>query len=143
MAKENRKVNAREEADYRVLSEEFDIVLVEADGAKMLPMKAPYSYEPVIPRNAKLVIAVLGAKSIGKALSETCYNSDFAAKILCKSLDDIVTLEDLKMLLDSDLSQRKNVCVDYRMVIGQSDLLEERVKCREDKYYYFSKELYR
>ena len=37
-----------------------DVVLVEADGAKMLPLKAPAEHEPAIPPCADAVVAVAG-----------------------------------------------------------------------------------
>ncbi len=48
----------------------FRWILVEADGAAGLPLKAPAPYEPVIPASSSLVIGVAGLKSVGKPLSE-------------------------------------------------------------------------
>jgi probable selenium-dependent hydroxylase accessory protein YqeC len=43
-----------------------DMVVVEADGATGRPIKAPEQWEPVIPRNADLVIPVVGLDCIGR-----------------------------------------------------------------------------
>ena len=43
-----------------------DYVLVEADGAKRFPLKAPAAHEPVIPDETRLVIAVAGLSGVGK-----------------------------------------------------------------------------
>jgi len=48
----------------------FDCILVEADGAKRKPIKAPADYEPVIPKSTTLVIGVIGLDSLGKEISE-------------------------------------------------------------------------
>ncbi len=48
----------------------FRWILVEADGARHLPLKAPASHEPVIPPSSRHVIAVAGLEAIGKPLSE-------------------------------------------------------------------------
>ncbi len=48
----------------------FDCILVEADGAKRKPIKAPADYEPVIPTSTTLVIGVIGLDSLGKEVSE-------------------------------------------------------------------------
>ena len=45
-----------------------DYVLVEADGAKGLPLKAPAEHEPVIPAEAKLVVAVAGLDGLGNPI---------------------------------------------------------------------------
>ena len=45
-------------------------VLVEADGSRGRPFKAPAEHEPVIPASTDLVVAVVGLSVIGQALSE-------------------------------------------------------------------------
>jgi probable selenium-dependent hydroxylase accessory protein YqeC len=47
-----------------------DIVLVEADGARKLPFKAPDKHEPALPLHATHVIAVAGVDCIGTKLTE-------------------------------------------------------------------------
>jgi probable selenium-dependent hydroxylase accessory protein YqeC len=44
----------------------FDLVLVEADGSRGLPVKAPASHEPVLPVCADLVIGVIGLDCLGR-----------------------------------------------------------------------------
>ena len=51
------------------LAQLADFVLVEADGAKRLPLKAHASHEPVIPEEAQRVIMVIGIDGVGKTLS--------------------------------------------------------------------------
>jgi probable selenium-dependent hydroxylase accessory protein YqeC len=48
----------------------FDTVLVEADGAKRKPIKAPAHYEPVIPASSTCVIGVIGLDALGAPLDE-------------------------------------------------------------------------
>ena len=45
-------------------------LLVEADGAAGKPLKAPAEHEPVIPKNAHTVVAVIGLDSVGQRLDE-------------------------------------------------------------------------
>jgi probable selenium-dependent hydroxylase accessory protein YqeC len=49
--------------------DEVDHIIVEADGAARLPLKAPNETEPVIPSKASLVVAVVGLDSLGVELS--------------------------------------------------------------------------
>lgn len=52
-----------------------DAILIEADGARRRPLKAPYSHEPVIPTEASLVVVVAGLDAIGQPFDEeTVYN---------------------------------------------------------------------
>jgi probable selenium-dependent hydroxylase accessory protein YqeC len=46
----------------------FDCVLVEADGARGLPIKAPADYEPVIPRSASAVVGLVGLDALGSPM---------------------------------------------------------------------------
>ncbi len=43
-------------------------LLVEADGSRMLPLKAPAEHEPVIPTFSNLVVVVAGMSGMGRAL---------------------------------------------------------------------------
>ncbi|MBM4424223.1 MAG: putative selenium-dependent hydroxylase accessory protein YqeC [Chloroflexi bacterium] len=45
------------------------IILVEADGARLRPFKAPTEHEPVIPQCATIVVPVVGIDVIGKPLT--------------------------------------------------------------------------
>lgn len=42
----------------------FDVILVEADGAKGLPIKAPDDHEPCLPIRTTIVLAVIGVDAI-------------------------------------------------------------------------------
>ncbi len=54
-----------------------DVLLVEADGARRLPLKAPYAHEPVIPSGTTRVVLVAGVDVLGKPLDdEHVYNPE-------------------------------------------------------------------
>lgn len=46
-------------------------LLVEADGSKRRPIKAPAAYEPVVPQSTTVLISVMGLDAIGRTISET------------------------------------------------------------------------
>ena len=50
-----------------------DYVLVEADGARGLPMKAHAPHEPVIPPEAGRIILTVGAGGFGHPIREVCH----------------------------------------------------------------------
>jgi len=59
-----------------------DVLLIEADGARRLPFKAPYDHEPVIPPDTSLVVPVAGVDALGQPLNEEhVYN---AGRILAR-----------------------------------------------------------
>lgn len=47
-----------------------DVLLIEADGARRLPFKAPYDHEPVIPPDTSLVVPVAGIDALGQPLDD-------------------------------------------------------------------------
>jgi len=48
----------------------FDAIIVEADGARRLPIKAPADYEPVMPSCATMVIGCIGMDALGTPVDE-------------------------------------------------------------------------
>lgn len=55
----------------RSVSLGLDAVLVEADGSRMLPLKAPAAHEPVLPTTTTLLVPVAGMDVIGRRLDAT------------------------------------------------------------------------
>jgi molybdenum cofactor cytidylyltransferase len=47
-----------------------DVLLVEADGSRRLPLKAPLPHEPAIPDSATIVVPVVGLDVLGQPLDE-------------------------------------------------------------------------
>ncbi|HWQ05623.1 MAG TPA: selenium cofactor biosynthesis protein YqeC [Feifaniaceae bacterium] len=86
-----------------------DYVLLEADGAKRLPLKAPADQEPVIPPETKLVIAVLGLDGIGKPIQESAFRPERYAALNGKTIQDTVTPADAARVLTHPNGQRKGI----------------------------------
>src|SRR5262245_9476022 len=73
---------------------DVDIVLVEADGSRLLPFKAPAEYEPVIPSVTTHLIPVAGLDVINQPLdSEHVHRAEFVAALCGASLGNPVTPE--------------------------------------------------
>lgn len=54
-----------------------DVLLVEADGSRRLPLKAPRSHEPSWPQDTTLAVVIAGLDVLGKPLDEsTVYNPE-------------------------------------------------------------------
>lgn len=127
-AKEPGKIKGISEAEYLALKEQCDVLLVEADGSKRKPLKAPAEHEPVIPEDAELVIGIVGASAIGQRIETCCHRKELVSRVLATSEAHVVTEEDLVAMLKSRQGQKKNVKGAYRMVIGQADLLHDAQK---------------
>lgn len=136
------KIKGVSEEAYRKLKDRCDILLVEADGAKRKPLKVPAEHEPVIPKDADMVIGMAGASAIGKTIEEGCHRAELVGKLLGKNITEVITVEDLVKVLKSEQGQKKQVSQIYRMVIGQADLLtkEQRKRLEEEPgIYLFSR----
>lgn len=59
-----------------------DMVLVEADGSKRLPLKLHESHEPVVPAGANAVACVLGVSGFGQPLATACHRAELAGELL-------------------------------------------------------------
>lgn len=54
-----------------------DVLLIEADGARRLPFKAPYSHEPVVPPEVTKIVISVGMDVLGQPLDdEHVYNAE-------------------------------------------------------------------
>ena len=54
-----------------------DVLLIEADGARRRPLKAPYDHEPVIPADTSLVVLMAGVDALGQPLDDDhVYNAE-------------------------------------------------------------------
>ena len=59
-----------------------DLVLVEADGARLRPLKAPADHEPVIPHGAAAVIAAAGLDCLGRSIGGICHRPERVRALL-------------------------------------------------------------
>ncbi|MCE5189001.1 MAG: putative selenium-dependent hydroxylase accessory protein YqeC [Eubacteriales bacterium] len=111
------------------LAELADHVLVEADGAKRLPLKAPANHEPVIPAQTKLVVAVAGLDGLGKSIGESAFRPALYAALLGENEEHRLTASDLAYVLVHENGQRKGVQAGIRfcIVLNKADD-EERTR---------------
>jgi molybdenum cofactor cytidylyltransferase len=81
-----------------------DYTLIEADGARRLPLKAPKVHEPVIPPQATLVVHVAGYGALGQPLDEAhVYNADGLAQVCAVKPGIQMTAETLAMAVSQTL----------------------------------------
>ena len=103
------------------LYENCDYLLVEADGAREMPIKVPAQHEPVLPNHADLVVAVAGIDAVDKKIKECCHRAELAADFLGKSLEDCVDEKDIAAIFQSNQGSRKGVCCRFLAVVNKVD----------------------
>ncbi|MCH3907455.1 MAG: putative selenium-dependent hydroxylase accessory protein YqeC [Sphaerochaeta sp.] len=100
------------------LSFRYDITLIEADGARRLPLKLHTERDPVIPSFTDTVIAVLGLSAIGQPRKEVCFG---------ETGEKTVDFPYLQHLIDTPQGVRKGFSAQRSCLIlcNQYDAIEE------------------
>lgn len=107
-------------------------LLLEADGAKCLPVKAPEVHEPVILPESTRVCQVYGLDALDHPIEERCFRSYKVAEILGKRESDLLTERDLAVLAASLLGGRKSVGDrPYDVILNKADTQEKRERAME------------
>lgn len=101
-------------------------LLLEADGAKGCPVKAPRDGEPVLLPETDLVLCVYGLDAVGKPIREVCCRVEQVCAILDKRETDALTAEDLAKLAVSPQGGRKGVQpgMRYAVLFNKADTPE-------------------
>ncbi|MDP6285626.1 MAG: selenium cofactor biosynthesis protein YqeC [Acidimicrobiales bacterium] len=110
-------------------------VIVEADGARRHPAKAPAPYEPVLPLGVTTVIAVIGADAIDRVIEDQCHRPlRVAAVVNCSPYERLTPKRAAVLLLNSNGS-KKGLEPEMRFVIAitkvspeNQDLVEQLVE---------------
>lgn len=85
------KIQALSEETYLRVCEFADVILVESDGSKHMPIKYPAEHEPVVPQNANEIVVVCGLHALTKPLNEVAHRLELVEKCLNEKEDAIVT----------------------------------------------------
>jgi len=82
------------------LAELADAVIVEADGARGLSLKAPAAHEPVLPPETTLLVPVVGIDAVGCRLSEeTVHRPNLVAALTGQTHGELISAVTLARLL--------------------------------------------
>ncbi|WP_294550230.1 selenium cofactor biosynthesis protein YqeC [uncultured Pseudoflavonifractor sp.] len=100
-----------------------DIVLAEADGARVRPLKAPAGHEPVIPAQAAAVLALAGMDCLGGTVEDICHRPEQVCALLGCGMDHVITPADVAAILSSPQGSRKGVGENmaFRCVLNKAD----------------------
>ena len=131
----------KNESDYKVKSLDedtlkrcidiSDFLLIEGDGSKRLPLKAPKDNEPVIIQETDLVIGLIGFDSLDKKIEETCHRPELVSKLLHKNIKENINIFDLVEIIKNKNGLKKNVNCKYKVIINKVDKLEYLDKCKK------------
>ena len=109
------------------------VLLVEGDGSRRRPMKAPGSREPVIPSNTSTVYAVMGAEAFDEPIDEAhCYNHQKALALVANTGSFFEPLVIAALAADPE-GGCKGVLPGhgFRLLVNQGDLPQKRARASE------------
>jgi molybdenum cofactor cytidylyltransferase len=78
---------------------DVDYVLVEADGSRMRPCKAPAGHEPVVPTETTVLVPVAGIDAVGGRLVDVAHRPEQVAVLTGLRPDDEMTTSALAALM--------------------------------------------
>ncbi len=85
---------SQKEVDHLYMTADVDYVLVEADGSRGKPLKAPATHEPVIPSQSTIVVIMMGVDAVGRPLENVAHRTDVARRFTGLAEDHRMTAED-------------------------------------------------
>jgi len=102
----------------------FDYILVEADGSKRKPIKAPAHYEPVIPGESTRTMGIIGLDALEKAVTEEhVHRPELFCSVTGKNMGELIDRHCIVKLILSDNGLFKDVphgCKKY-VVFNKAD----------------------
>lgn len=75
-----------------------DIVLIEADGSKHMPLKMPGQDEPLLPKQCDFLVTLAGLSALNRPWQEICHRFSLASSLFSQ---DTVTDKDIFLLLQA------------------------------------------
>lgn len=93
-------------------------ILVEADGSRGRPLKAPAAHEPVVPSATTLAVVVVGIDAIGRPLSEAAHRSVRAEALTGRRANDLVDPETAAAVISHPAGGLKGIPDHARVVVA-------------------------
>ncbi len=128
---EKGKLTAVSFEDIDMLGSIYDVVLIEADGAKGMPLKFPASYEPVIPPFCEKVIVLCGLDALHMKVNETV----FRWKLFCEATGingDVLITSDILLRFFYEDAFLKDIDIEKCLIVlNKYDVLNKNSEAIE------------
>ena len=88
----------------------FDYILVEGDGSRQRPIKAPADHEPVIPEGTTKTVGVIGLDALGKQITGmSAHRPELLCRLTAKVMGAVIDEEVLARLIRAPQGLFKSV----------------------------------
>lgn len=113
------KLKALSPETFEAVRHHADVVLVEADGSRMLPLKYPDATEPVIPENVDEIIVVCGLNAIGQKAKDVCHRLELVKGCLGIDGDAVITPVHIqKLVTEGYLKPLRKACPNVKIRVS-------------------------
>jgi molybdenum cofactor cytidylyltransferase len=92
------------------------LVVVEADGSRMKPCKAPAEHEPVLPVGTSLVVPVVGIDALGHRIDQVCHRPERVSDVTGLKESELLSASAVATLLTHTRGGLKNVPQNSKVV---------------------------
>ena len=97
---DNKKIKPLSIDTYYKVCRHADVVLIEADGSRNMPVKFPASREPVIYDNVDEIVVIMGLHAMNRRLAETAQRPELVKKCLSISDNTRLNAVHIQMLIE-------------------------------------------
>ncbi len=111
-------IGAAPELASRIFSDLDAAVVIEADGARRRPFKAPGPDEPVIPSDATAVVVVAGIDALHRPIAESCHRPERVAALTGRGIDQTLRPRDIATVVNAPDGGRKRVPAAARLLLA-------------------------
>ena len=107
-------------------------LLVEADGARQLPITAPREHEPVIPPSTTTLVAVVGVDALEGPIAKVGHHAELIAALAGLAVDDVLDAEAVSRVLLGPRGNTKGAPPGARVValVNKADTAERVTAAR-------------
>ena len=95
-----------------------DVVLIEADGSRRMPLKWPAEHEPAVPDYTDITVCVAGLSAVGKQTEEAVYRAGELPEAIRRETVDVNLIH---KILSSRSGGQKGVRGEFRIFLNQVD----------------------
>lgn len=119
------KISSLPAKQLEKLMEVADVVLIEADGSRNLPLKVPAQWEPVIPGKVQMILGVMGLDSLGQPIEQCCHRIPLVTEFLKKKKEEKIEEEDLVKIACSHVGlQKGREKREFAVILNKMDVLK-------------------